>query len=551
MRRFFLLAAACLVELGAPAAQGQTPLFLGKSAESWQGELNDANAKVRRSAAFALGRIGEDARSAAPALARRLLQDSDAGVRDMAAAALGDIARALKDDAGDLWREASGTLVQALEKDSDAHVRRSAAYALGAFGKMGAPAAPMLRKALGDGDSSVRQNAAWALGQIGEGAGEAAGRLCECLKDKNPLVRRDAAGALGALGKAGASGVAPLIELVRAEPDEVVKNAALASLANLAGPKHEKYAGELAGVLGDKDPEVRLNAAIVLANIGGPEAGRALPVLRRALKEADPHQQETAEAALAKLGPAAEPAKLDLAEALNNPKNTVMVRRNAALALAHIGKGARSVVPKIAQALKGSEPLEVRRFAAEALAQIRYPANEVALPVIVKTIENDTEDPLVRQKCVWSLFGLKSQQKFRDCGAERALTKMLDAPGENLNLTRYDAARMLAVMLGPDAPDKTADVLLHMLKNKSLKVYNRTDANVSGASTEASSAQATVQANLGGDARYMAVEALGWLKSKVKNRKDVLDALKEASKSDDRKLSDTAKEALKELGSES
>jgi HEAT repeat protein len=326
----------------------------------------------------------------------------------------------------------------------------------------------------------------------------------------------------------------------------VVKKTALDSLAHVAGPEHEKFARGLKPLLEDKDAEVRLSSAIVLTRIGGPSSTDALPVLQKALKDADPHVQELAAAALANLGPNAEPAKFDLADALGNPKNSTMVRRNAALAIAHIGKEAKPVVPAIVKALKASEPLDVRRYAAEALAQMKYPANEAAIPAALDAIENDT-DPLVRQKCVWSLFGIGTAEQFRDCGADKALTKLLDARGDDLNLVRYDAARKLANVLGPDAPDKTVDVLLDMLKNKSLKVYNRTDAKVSGAGTEATAGQATVQANLGGDARYMAAEALGWMKGKSKARKDVMEALKEASKGEDPKLRKTAEDSLKDL----
>ena len=56
-----------------------------------------------------------------------------------------------------------------------------------------------------------------------------------------------------------------------------------------------------------------------------------------------------------------------------------------------------------------------------------------------------------------------------------------------------------------------------------------------------------MQANLGGDARYMAAEALGWMKGKSKARKEVMEALNEASKDKDPKLRKTAEEALKDL----
>jgi HEAT repeat protein len=546
MKRAYLTVVVCLAGLGVPAVQTSRADFLGKSVEDWQKELSAPDAKVRRSAAFALGRLGMEARSSVPILVRRLREDEEARVRDMVASALGDIIKALNGDAEDVWKKAAGTLVDVLKNDKNAHVRRAAAYALGTFGPPGSPAVPMLREALGDKDASVRQNAAWALGQIGEQAGEAVEALCKCLGDEDVLVCRDAASALGSMGKNGAAGVSPLIRLAREEPDEVVKKTALDSLAHLAGPEHKEFAPGLTPLLEDRDVEVSLGAAIVLARIGGPESARALPVLQKALKDADAHIQELAAASLANLGPNAGPAKFDLADALTNEKNSTRVRRNAALAIAHIGKEAKPIVPALVKALKTSQPLDVRQFAAEALAQMQYPANEAGLPAILNAIANDS-DPLVRQKCVWALFRLNDRDKFRECGADKALTKLLDTRGDDLALLRYDAARKLANVLEAEAPDKTADVLLHMLQNKSLKVYNRTDAKVTGAGTEATAGQANVQANLGGDARYMAAEALGWLQAKAKARPDVIRALESAAEDKDKKLQEKAKEALEAI----
>ncbi len=82
-----------------------------------------------------------------------------------------------------------------------------------------------------------------------------------------------------------------------------------------------------------------------------------------------------------------------------------------------------------------------------------------------------------------------------------------------------------------------------MLTNKSLtfKVYNSTDVKEEGGCTKP-------QANIGGDARYMAAQALGWLGKKVRNRKDVIDALRAAAKDADPQLRQSATDALKELG---
>jgi HEAT repeat protein len=552
-----LLVFECLVALNLSAVHARSLSFLGKSVDDWRNALNSREASLRRSAAFALGRMGEDAREAVPDLVRRLHDDSDEKVRDMAASAIGDIARALKDGNAEAWQQSGGMLVQILKDDQSERVRRSAAYALGAFGPQAAGATEILKKALGDSSALVRQNAAWALGQMGTRAGNAVDGLCGCLRDKNSLVRRDAATALGSLGTAGVKAGRPLtelvkagrplIELVKSELDPVVKKTALDSLAGLAGPEQADSAKDLEPLLEEKDPEIRLPAAIVLARIGGESATRALPVLRSALKSPDAHTQELVTAALVNLGPNAKPAMFDLADTLNNDKNPVLVRRNAALAIAHIGAEAKPVVPALVKALKRSQPLEVRQFAAEALAQMKYPANEEAIPAILVAIQKDA-DPLVRQKCVWSLFALNTPEKFRDLGADKALEKLLDDKTKDADLVRYDAARKLANVLRDEAPDKTADVLLEMLRKTDLKVYNRTDAQVQGSGTEATAGRANVQANLGGDARYMAVEALSWLGKKAKSREEIVKAIRQAAKDPDAKLQKSAKEALKELG---
>lgn len=542
----FLLVLGWLVALNVSVAHARPSIFLGKSANGWRKNLKSPDASVRRSAAFALGRLGESARHTVPELERLLRDDKGEKVRDMAASALGDIARALQGENEEAWNQCGGRLVKVLKDDPSERVRRSAAYALGAFGPQASGAARDLVKALDDEKPAVRQNAAWALGQMGASAAEAVPNLCKLLPDKDSLVRRDAAGALGSMGKAAERAGTPLIELVKSETDNVVKKTALASLAQLAGPEQADSAKDLEPLLEDKDPEIALSTALVLARIGGEQAAPALKVLRSALKSSDPHVQELVTAALANLGPSAKPAMFDLADMLTNEKNSLLVRRNAALAIAHIGAKAKPVVPALVKALNRSQQVQVRQFAAEALAQLKYPANEEGIPAILDAIRNDP-DPLVRQKCVWSLFALNSREKFLDLGVDKALEKLLDDRGELAALVRYDAARKLANILEDKAPDKTVDVLLEMLTNKSLRVYNRTDVQVEGSDTEAAVARAKVAANLGGDARYMAVEALGWMGDKAAKRPEVVTALRKAAKDSNPKLSAAAKKALKEL----
>jgi HEAT repeat protein len=175
---------------------------------------------------------------------------------------------------------------------------------------------------------------------------------------------------------------------------------------------------------------------------------------------------------------------------------------------------------------------------------MRYPANEEAIPAALEAIRKDS-DPTVRQRCVWALFALKDQERF---GADKVLAEVLETKDESGVMVRYDSARCLAFAMGPRAPARTADVLLHMLRNRDLLVYNRTDAKVEGSGSEATRGQSGVAQNLGGDARFMAAEALGWLKESAAKREDVLKALREATKDKDEKLRDKAEKALKELG---
>lgn len=147
----------------------------------------DPSPLVRRTAAWALGEIGDKAGDEALIVA---LDDHDDGVREMSAWAIGEIggdvappalvAHMLHDDAADVremavWsaaeigdQNASATIARALGSDHSARVRATAAWALGELGGSTAPSA--LIDALGDSSARVRLPAAWALSQIGDPA---------------------------------------------------------------------------------------------------------------------------------------------------------------------------------------------------------------------------------------------------------------------------------------------------------------------------------------------------------------------------------------------
>jgi HEAT repeat protein len=550
MRHLGFAALACVLtaSLTAPAP-AETDSFLGKPLSHWTTALGAKDARTRRSAAFALGRIGRQAIGSASELVRLIDADREpeADVRDMAATALGDLVKAAPGAAGDLWPQAGPALQRALGNDTSPRVRRSVAYALGTFGPVAAPAATALREALASKDADVRQNAAWAIGQLGNLADDdTVSALRDRLGDDSTLVRRDAATALGKLGSAAAAKGAPaLMDLVQRETDEVVRKAGLDALAHLAGKEHRGFAEPLKKLLDDRDAETSRGAALVLARVGGPPAIPAVPVLRKALKDSDVQVQRLAAAALANLGEDAAPAVGDLADVLGSSPD-VEVRRNAAVALGHMGDKAKAGVPALGAALASNVPTEVRQAAAEALAHIAYPTNAAALADAVKAIRDDS-DPLVRQRCVWALFKVDD---IKVNGAKDVLEKVLAETGDNGLLVRYDAARVLANKLGPDAPDRTVDVLIDMLTNRKLRVFKGTDAKVEGAGNEASRGKTSVEESIGGDARYMAVQALGWMGNKASSRKEVVAALREAARDKDPKMKETVRKALENLNIE-
>lgn len=81
-------------------------------------------------------------------------------------------------------------------KDTDAGVREQVAWALGAIGDR--RAVDGLVAALGDSVAAVRRQSAWALGAIGDQ--RAVSGLTRALKDADAGVRKQSAWALGAIG---------------------------------------------------------------------------------------------------------------------------------------------------------------------------------------------------------------------------------------------------------------------------------------------------------------------------------------------------------------
>ncbi len=141
----------------------------------------DKSVLVRKSAAYALGKLKSDQSVAALTSA---LRDKDLEVRGAAAVALGEY----EDPA------AIAALIGGLSDKSE-FVREQSARALGRYGRASAPAVSTLIKLLTtDAGHGVKLQAAIALGQIGDRSALPA--LEKATHDKDPYVSRAATEAL-------------------------------------------------------------------------------------------------------------------------------------------------------------------------------------------------------------------------------------------------------------------------------------------------------------------------------------------------------------------
>jgi HEAT repeat protein len=160
-----------------------------------QGELvemlKSQDVDERRAAAKALAEIGPPAASAAPELAKMLL-DPAPSVREDVADACAHLGPEL---ANATVREVAVHL-----DDQDGSIRIRAAVALGQMGKIAGPATPALvKRLLTDSSYGVRWEAADSLGAIGDKSDEVTSALAQATHDKDYHVREAAEKALAIL----------------------------------------------------------------------------------------------------------------------------------------------------------------------------------------------------------------------------------------------------------------------------------------------------------------------------------------------------------------
>jgi HEAT repeat protein len=360
--------------------------------------LEDPAPGVRSIALGALGRLGEGAREAVPAAARRTL-DSDPVVGASALQAL----RAL--GAG---RAALGPLLDALD-DPDPKVRLIALSSLGQLGRDAAPAIDRIVKAL-PADPVLLGPAATTLRQLGA---------------RDPIV---VSAAIRALGDAGVDDkTAALKTLEQLGPRAVAARDALLDLARRPGPSRAPALRALASLqvhdvaivaaardaLTDADAQVAATAKKALATLeryappvhlvghGDPrvrfQAARDLgrrtvvpetvPALVALLGDPDPSVREAAAESLGMLMAAGRAGSPGITRALLQRVNdrAVRVRAEVAQALASAG-GSPESVAGLVRLLEDSE-VEVFAAAAGALALLG-PRGQAALPALFKAADS-------------------------------------------------------------------------------------------------------------------------------------------------------------------
>ncbi len=229
--------------------------------------LGSEDVAVREAAAKTLARLG-GARAVTGLVT--LLEDSDAGVRRIALAALAKFEWKPSDDR-------QRALAAVLHRRWDAVV------------DCGAVAVGPLLAALRDPDRNVRRNAAGLLARLG--ATEAVEALAETLADEDWRVRMAAAEALGSLG--GDSALTALAVALH-DPDAEVRVAVAEALRALGDPR-----GALVAAVEDPDCDVR---RVAIEAVGRNETADRVPLLVRALADPDWGLRRAAVAALVALG---------------------------------------------------------------------------------------------------------------------------------------------------------------------------------------------------------------------------------------------------------
>ncbi len=180
-------------------------------------------------------------------------------------------------------------------RQDDPQARDQASLALGKIGK---PAVPALRDALGEPNPAVRLAAARALAKMYRDAADALPELIPLLQDPDTSIQAAAARAIGHMDLLGAAAAPALIPLL-SSPDADCRLAAADAVGRLA-TEAEAAVPELCKLLKDPNVKVRRMAA---RQVGNTLAPKAIPALIAALGDEDTEVRQYAGFSLRKIDP--------------------------------------------------------------------------------------------------------------------------------------------------------------------------------------------------------------------------------------------------------
>ena len=297
---------------------------------SWERCLLGTDASLRQTAAQELGRMGQNASGAVPALTEALHSDRDPAVRKQAAIALYTIlARNGEDEA----KRNAGSALKEAQNDRDPAVRAAAAVGLSVLRADPALTGPALLRAARDGDAWGRAIAvselAYGLPREWARRNDVHDTIISAFVDSDAHVRETAMNSF----------------LVVSERDPSIFDTAL------------------------KDKDVRLRRGAVGALLRNSlRAGAAYPVLVSALNDADAGVRDVAARALFEAVPGrdADPSPT-LVDALKD--RNADVRRAAVLGFGKFGTRAKAALPALRHSQHDDDP-GVRRAAVQVIRSI-------------------------------------------------------------------------------------------------------------------------------------------------------------------------------------
>jgi HEAT repeat protein len=310
----------------------------------------ETDAGSREAIVGALGEIAAGTESVDAAVEKLLLgalkSDADRYVRRSAALALGQLGNK---------RETVRTALGEALADKEQIVRQNAAWALG---QLDAKAVPMLISALHDAtsDALVKRDAATALYAVGkqdpESMRPALSDLLALCRATNPEVRKAALVPLVEIvGRKDAAAVPVLRDLLNDSDVEVRRFAAMA-LCGVGGAEAKDAVPILLDALRNGEPKVKQAAALALHNLRD-VAAPAVPELIQSLEGDDLDLRRFAALALGGIGKAAGKAVPPLVQIMSSAGQPPDLRIEAAEALTNMGNipAVRDEIPAVLKVL--------------------------------------------------------------------------------------------------------------------------------------------------------------------------------------------------------